>query len=163
MIKECDVEGCIVHNQLGTLNEFKQFMHHLCEFPLVLEKFGGYSMYLQSSILDLALRIEIIVKAAACQSPAHHFHCSDFDNSMAELRLEPGRFGIYKNLTHCLSRYFLLLLLTVTALTLSLAALQIITATRLICRNTLQRSLHSLVGKHIRIFIAIMPRMPPHP
>jgi hypothetical protein len=41
-----------------------------------------------------------MVEAASRQSPAHHFHRPDFDDSMAELRLKPRRFRIYKNLTH---------------------------------------------------------------
>src|SRR5690606_4255316 len=100
MVKECDVERCIVHDQLGAIDEFKQLMHDLSEFSFVLKKFSGYSMHLQGAFLDLAFRIEIMVEAASRQSPAHHFYRSDFDDSVAELRLESRRFRIYKNLTH---------------------------------------------------------------
>jgi hypothetical protein len=89
-----------VHDQLGTIDEFKQLVHDLSEFSFVLKKFGGYSMHLQGAFLDLTIRIEIMMEATSCQSPAHHFHRSDFDDSMTELRLESRRFGVYKNLTH---------------------------------------------------------------
>jgi hypothetical protein len=57
-------------------------------------------MHLQRALLDLAFRIQIIVKAAAGQPPAHHFHGGDFDNTMAELGFQAGGFSVDKNLAH---------------------------------------------------------------
>jgi hypothetical protein len=57
-------------------------------------------MYLQGTFLNLALRIQVIVKATARQPPAQHFHRAYLDNSMSEPGLQASSFSVDKNLPH---------------------------------------------------------------
>jgi hypothetical protein len=53
-----------------------------------------------SAGVDLALRIEVKMEVAPGGSAVDDFDCSDLDDSVAKLRIEPGRFGVENDLAH---------------------------------------------------------------
>jgi hypothetical protein len=103
MIDECNVERSVVHDQLGTIDELKQFVDYVTKFWLVLKKFRRQSVHLQRARLAIAFGIQVIVEAAARQPPAQHFQRPDFDNTVAEPRFQASGFSVDKNLAHGLS------------------------------------------------------------
>ncbi len=100
MVEEGDVEGCVVHDQLGPFEELDQLVDNIDEFALVLKKLVVDAMNIQGAFVDLALRVQIIVKAPPRQPAAFHLHRRNLDNAVAKLGLEACRFRIDKNLAH---------------------------------------------------------------
>jgi len=80
--------------------EFDKLFDDIGESRLAAQHFPRHAVNIGSADVDLALRIEIKMEVAPGGSAVDDFDCSDLDDSVAKLRIEPGRFGVENDLAH---------------------------------------------------------------
>ena len=61
MIEKAHIEGCIMNNQFGTFEVVHQVINDVVEAWLVLEKLIAYAVDLQCTLVDLAIRLQVLV------------------------------------------------------------------------------------------------------
>ena len=100
VIDEAHIEGRIVDDQLGTLDEVPEGIGNLGEDRLVGDSLIGDAVDPDRLCIDQALRIDVLMVGASGQAAVDHLHRADLDQAMAFLRVDTCRFGIENNLTH---------------------------------------------------------------
>ena len=99
-VQEADVERGIVYHQLGTAHEIEEFRGYLRKQGLVGEEFTGDAMHFDGALVNVALGIDIAVEVVPGQAPVHQFDTADFNDPVALVDLQAGRFRIQYNQSH---------------------------------------------------------------
>jgi hypothetical protein len=87
-------------DQFRALNKSQKVINHIGETRLVLEKFPGDAMHLQSALLYVTIGIEVAMKMLAGQSAVDQFNRCDFDNPVTLPGLQASGLRIQNNLPH---------------------------------------------------------------
>jgi hypothetical protein len=60
-------------------------------------------MYLERTVVDIALRINVLMVVFASDPAVNDFHAAEFDHPVSLVRFEAGGLGIENNLPHSAS------------------------------------------------------------
>src|SRR5690606_6065685 len=97
-IEEADVEGGVVDDQLGALDEGEELVGDLGEARLVGQELQGQPGHFLRARLELAVRVQVGVEGAPGRAPLQQFHAADFDHPVALLPFQAGGFGVEDDL-----------------------------------------------------------------
>ena len=100
VVEETDVEGRVVDDQLGTVDECEESIGDVREPWFVGEEFEGQAGDFLGAGLEFAIRVDVLLIGAAGGATFHQFHAADFDHAIALLPFEAGGFGIEDDLSH---------------------------------------------------------------
>src|SRR5690606_31045236 len=100
MVDEPDIKRRVMDNQFRSADKRQEIMHNVGKSWFVGQKFGSNTMNLDGTRVDFTVRLEILVIVISGQAPIDNFHTTDFNNPVALLRLQTGRFSIQHNLAH---------------------------------------------------------------
>jgi hypothetical protein len=91
-----------VDDPLRAACEFDELCYDIGESRSTAQHFPCHAVNIGGARVDLALRVEIKMEMAPGGPAIDHFDCGDLDDSVAVLRIEPGRFGVENDLPHVL-------------------------------------------------------------
>ena len=100
MIQKCNIERRVVNHQFRAGDVIQKLLGDLAELRLVGEKFAGDAVHLQRAFFAVAFRIDVAVKMFAGGLAVEDFHRADFDDAIAQRRVEAGSFSIEDDLAH---------------------------------------------------------------
>jgi hypothetical protein len=100
VIQECEVEWCVVDDDLGALHEFTQFLRDLVELRLIAEELGRQAVHRQRRFVRLALGVDVAVEVIAGQLAVQDFDATVLDDAVAGARIQACGFGIEDDLAH---------------------------------------------------------------
>ena len=81
-------------------DELQKAGRDIAELRLVLQTLIGQAVHRHRARLDLALGIEVAMKAPQRHLAPLQFDRRQLDDAMALLRVQPGRFGIHHDSSH---------------------------------------------------------------
>ena len=102
VIEKADIEGGVVNNELGPVDEGQKLLGNLGERRLVRQDLVAYAVYRKSRRIALPVRAQVLMEMPATQSPIDQLDATDFDDAMALLWLESGGLGVENDLSHTL-------------------------------------------------------------
>ncbi len=88
-----------MNDQLRTRNKGEKFLRNLREFWLVRQIFQLDAMYSGGSLINFPFRMNPLIEVVSCKTTVDHLHAGDFNDAMAQGRIESGRFCVEDNLT----------------------------------------------------------------
>ena len=100
VVEKRDIERRVVDDEFGAAHVFDEFGGDFAELRLVAQELGGQPVHLQRAFLALAFRIDVAVEMVAGQPPVDEFDAGDFDDAVAERRVEAGGFSVENDLSH---------------------------------------------------------------
>ena len=103
MVEKADIEGRIVNDEFGSVDEGQKRFGHFRKRRLVLERLVTDAVHGKSSGIDAPVGPQVLMKVSAVQTTVDDLDTSDFDDSVSLLRLESGGLGIENDLSHALS------------------------------------------------------------
>ena len=74
MIDEGDVKGRIVNDELSPFEELHEIIDHVREPRLIAQKLAGDAMYLESTELDLAVWLQVVMKSPRREASVDKLH-----------------------------------------------------------------------------------------
>src|SRR6185436_6605427 len=89
-----------VNDELGAADELDELDRDLCELRLRREEVVLDSMHLERAAIDLALGVDVAVKAVRGWPAVHQLDAADLDDPVPRRRLEARRFRIKDDLAH---------------------------------------------------------------
>jgi len=89
-----------VRDKPGVADESKKVVDNRREQRLAGQKLARQAMHAKRLLGHVALRIEVYVKGLSRRDCIVNLDTTDFDDSIALQRIEPGRFRIEYNFTH---------------------------------------------------------------
>src|SRR5581483_6799064 len=99
-VQESHVERGVVDDELGAADELQELLGDLCETRLALELGARDAVHSERALVDVALGIQIAMKAPAGRAPIDELDAADLDDPMSEAGLETRRFRIEDDLPH---------------------------------------------------------------
>src|SRR5713226_6753836 len=99
-IEELDVEVGVVDHQRSAADEIEEIGCQVAELGLVVEKIVADAVHRQRTRLALALRIEVMVPDALGDAPIEDLDAADFDDPVAQARVEARGFGVEHDAAH---------------------------------------------------------------
>ena len=100
VVEEADVEGRVVDDQLGAVDELEELLDDLGEARLVGKEFQRQAGDLLRAGFELAVRPQVAVEIATGGTALDELDAADFDHAVAALPAQAGGFGIQDDLTH---------------------------------------------------------------
>src|SRR6267143_7279899 len=97
-VEELDVEVCVVDDQLGAVNEVQESAGDVGKARLVGEKLARQPVYLERTLLDLALRVQVDVEMPLADAAAEDLHAAELADPVAEPGVQAGGFRIQHDL-----------------------------------------------------------------
>jgi hypothetical protein len=89
-----------VNDQFAARNEFEQLIYDIGKPWLLRQEFIRDAMHLQGATIHFPIGSHIPMEGAPCLAPVHKLYATDFDDPMALLGLETGRFSVEDYLAH---------------------------------------------------------------
>ena len=99
-VDEADVEAGVVNHDLGARHEGQQLLGHCREERLVGQEVVGDAVHAHRVRVAGALRVDVVVQAAAGVAPVDHLDAADLDDAVALGGVQAGRFGVQEDLSH---------------------------------------------------------------
>ena len=99
-VQKSEIEGRVMNDKLGALNELQQLLDHLSELGLTLELGERKAVDRRGALVDLALRVLIFMKLPPREATPHEFETADFDDAMPLADFEARSFGVENDLAH---------------------------------------------------------------
>src|SRR5258708_3310592 len=99
-IQGFDVESSVVDHQLGAVNVVEELGRDLAKLGFVLEELLVDAVHLERAFLALALGIDVAVEVVSRDAPAQDLDTAQFDDPVAETRVQAGGFGIQDDTSH---------------------------------------------------------------
>ena len=87
-------------DQFCAAHEIEKFAGDFYKAGFVLQEFQTDAVYGLRAFVDVAFGIEVVVKMSIGQLAVIDFDAADFDDSVPQLVLKAGRFGIENDLSH---------------------------------------------------------------
>ncbi len=100
VVEERHIERRVVDDEFGAAHVFDEFRGDFLEFRLVAQKLLGKPVHPQRPFLALAFRIDVAVEMVAGQPAVDELDAGDFDDAVAERRVEAGGFSVENDLSH---------------------------------------------------------------
>src|SRR5690606_32144669 len=100
VVQEADVESGVVDDEFRAIDESEELVHDLGEARLVGQEFQGQAGDFLRTLLERAVRVEVLVVGPPRGPPFDELHAADFHHPVATFPAQAGGFGIEDHLPH---------------------------------------------------------------
>src|SRR3569623_3138641 len=87
-------------DEFGAANEGEEFVDDVGEARLIGELVVGYAVHFHRTGVDLAVGLQVLMKAVVGEAAVDELHAAVLDNALALRWLEAGRLRIQHHLSH---------------------------------------------------------------